>query len=258
LTGLLPPPEAAPARNAAPWIGPVPPEAAFFSCRRAVSPSRAASRLRGALRPAAVRGYLECGILCFGFARAVCTTCRTGFVVAFSCKGRGVCPSCNGRHMAQTAAHLADHVIPPVPVRQWVISVPKRLRGMLADRPRAIAALTKIFLDEIERLLCAAAGVPAAADTPSSSRPRLGGISFLHRFGSAINHHVHLHACVTDGIFVPAPDLAECDAPPTFLPARPITAADLAALTERVRRRTIRWFRRSRLLEAAAAADMLA
>ena len=37
--------------------------------------------------------------------------------------------------MAQTAAHLADHVIPPVPVRQLVISVPRRLRGILADRP---------------------------------------------------------------------------------------------------------------------------
>ena len=48
-----------------------------------------------------LRGYLACGILCFGFARAVCMTCRTGFVVAFSCKGRGVCPSCNGRHMAR-------------------------------------------------------------------------------------------------------------------------------------------------------------
>ena len=73
-------------------------------------------------------------------ARAVCMACRTGFVAAFSCKGRGVCPSCNGRHMAQTAAHLADHVILPVPVRQWVISVPKRLRDMLADQPRAVAA----------------------------------------------------------------------------------------------------------------------
>ena len=47
-------------------------------------------------------------------------------------------------------------------------------------------------------------------------------------------------------------------APPAFLPARPITPANLAALTERVRRRVIRWFRRSRLLDAAAAADMLA
>jgi hypothetical protein len=70
-----------------------------------------------------LRGYFACGLLCFGFARAVCMTCPTGFVVAFSCKGRGVCPSCNGRHRAQTAAHLVDHVIPPVPARQWVISV---------------------------------------------------------------------------------------------------------------------------------------
>ena len=124
-----------------------------------------------------LRGYLECGLLCFGFARAVCMTCRTGLVVAFSCKGRGVCPSCNGRHMAQTAAHLVDHVIPSVPVRQWVISVPKRLRGMLADRPAAVNALTKIFLAEIERTLITDSGVTAAADTPSASRPRLGGIS---------------------------------------------------------------------------------
>jgi hypothetical protein len=38
-----------------------------------------------------LRGYLECGFLCFGFARALCTGCRTGFVVVFSCKGRVVC-----------------------------------------------------------------------------------------------------------------------------------------------------------------------
>ncbi len=101
--------------------------------------------------------------------------------MAFSCKGRGICPSWNGRHMAQTAAHLADHVIPPVPVRQWVISVPKRLRGMLADRPAAIAALTRIFLDEIERFLLAATGGAPDAKTPRASRPRLGGISLSFR-----------------------------------------------------------------------------
>ncbi|MEI8228316.1 MAG: hypothetical protein WCH77_08640 [Planctomycetota bacterium] len=39
---------------------------------------------------------------------------------------------------------------------------------------------------------------------------------------------------------------------------RPITQADLTTLTERVRRRVIRWFRLNRLLDAAAATDMLA
>jgi hypothetical protein len=76
--------------------------------------------------------------------------------------------------------------------------------------------------------------------------------------GSALNHHVHLHVCATEGVFVPAADGAGCDASPAFLPARPINQADLAALTERVHRRVIRWFRMQRLLDAAAAADMLA
>ncbi len=73
------------------------------------------------------------------------------------------------------------------------------------------------FLTEIERLLCAAADVTEAANTPSASRPRLGGISLLHRFGSALNHHVYLHACATDGVFMPAADQADSDAPPTDL-----------------------------------------
>jgi hypothetical protein len=199
-----------------------------------------------------LRSYLTCGILCFGFGRARCASCGQGFVVAFSCKGRGVCRSCNGRRMAQTAAHLVDRVIPPVPVRQWVISVPKRLRCFLADRPSAVAALTRIFIEEIERLLRTAAGLTRDGDRPCPARPRLGAVSFLHRFGSALNHHVHLHVCATDGVFVPTGD-----GRPAFLPARPITQADLATLTEKVRRRVMRWFRIQRLLDADAAADMI-
>jgi hypothetical protein len=67
------------------------------------------------------RRYLECGILAYGFARARCPECGHDFLIAFSCKGRGACPSCNTRRMAETAAHLVDHVFPPLPVRQWVL-----------------------------------------------------------------------------------------------------------------------------------------
>ena len=63
---------------------------------------------------------------------------------------------------------------------------------------------------------------------------------------------------MTDGVFVPAAAEAGTDAPPAFLATRPINQADLAALTERVRRRVIRWFRLACLLDAAAATDMLA
>jgi hypothetical protein len=64
---------------------------------------------------------------------------------------------------------------------------------------------------------------------------------------------VHLHACVTDGVFAPAGD-----GPPAFLPARPITQADMARLAEKVRSRGVRWFSMQRLLDVTTAADMLA
>jgi hypothetical protein len=52
------------------------------------------------------------------FARAFCDECQHDFLIAYSCKGRGVCPACNVRRMVETAAHRADHVMPWLPVRQ--------------------------------------------------------------------------------------------------------------------------------------------
>ena len=80
--------------------------------------------------------------------------------------------------------------------------MPKRLRGIVADRPAAVAALTRIFLDEIERLLCAAAGVTRAANTPTAARPRLGAVSFLDRLADLVpppRKHRHRY----HGVFAP-------------------------------------------------------
>ena len=65
--------------------------------------------------------YLRCGILSQGMARFRCPVCQKEKFVAHSCKGRTLCPSCTGRRMADTAKHLVSEVIPPVPVRQWVL-----------------------------------------------------------------------------------------------------------------------------------------
>ena len=46
-----------------------------------------------------LEGYLDCGVLGRGFARLRCGDCKESRVVAFSCKGRGFCPSCTGRRM---------------------------------------------------------------------------------------------------------------------------------------------------------------
>ena len=96
------------------------------------------------------RRYLDCGILAHGFARARCGACGHDFLIAFSCKGRGVCPACNARRMVETAAHLVDQVFPPLPVRQWVLSVPKRLRYFLQRDANALGAVLHILLRVIE------------------------------------------------------------------------------------------------------------
>jgi len=63
-----------------------------------------------------------------------CANCRAEKRVAFSCKRRGFCPSCGARRMVESAALLVDEVIPHVPMRQWVLSVPYPLRFLFAYR----------------------------------------------------------------------------------------------------------------------------
>lgn len=87
-----------------------------------------------------LRAYLRCGILAHGFARAKCEDCGHERLVPFSCKGRGVCPSCNTRRIAEVAAHVTDQVLPHLPVRQRVLSVPKRVRPFLHHDPHIAGA----------------------------------------------------------------------------------------------------------------------
>jgi len=85
--------------------------------------------------------------------------------------------------MAETAAHLVDHVFPTRPVRQWVLSVPKRLRYFLERDPQRAGAVLRIFLRVIEaQLRQSSPGAGAGA--------RLGAVTFVHRFGSSVNRHV--------------------------------------------------------------------
>src|SRR5437899_3603802 len=77
------------------------------------------------------RDFVTCGSFARGFARFQCSACHAERLVPFSCKGRGFCPTCGGRRMAERAANLVDQVLPAVPIRQWVLSLPHRLRYLL-------------------------------------------------------------------------------------------------------------------------------
>jgi len=92
------------------------------------------------------RDFLTCGVPEHGFLRVHCDECGRDRVVAFSCKRRGVCNSCGGRRMAETAAHLVDRVLPAVATRQWVLSLPFPLRYRLAYDRTLVTPLLAAFL----------------------------------------------------------------------------------------------------------------
>lgn len=61
-------------------------------------------------------------------------------------KPRGICPSCNTRRMMETAAHLIDHVFLRLPMRQWVLSVPKLLSYFMQRDGAVLNMVLRIFL----------------------------------------------------------------------------------------------------------------
>ena len=79
--------------------------------------------------------FLQCGDLHQGFARVRCPDCQHEMFVAFSCKQRCTCPSCHQKRALLTSMHVAEDVCLPVPHRQVVFTIPKRLRAACPLRP---------------------------------------------------------------------------------------------------------------------------
>ena len=143
--------------------------------------------------------FLQCGALGAGFARFRCAGCGFDRLVPFSCKSRALCPSCGGRRMTARGAHLVDDVFPRVPVRQWALSLPCRLRYRLAwdhdlDLCRAVVGRTMRAILGFHRRQAWDAGVRDG---------RGGAVTIVQRFGGGalnLNLNVHLHALVVDGV----------------------------------------------------------
>ena len=138
-----------------------------------------------------LRSFLDCGVLARGFVRVHCDTCGEDRVVGYSCKGRGICSSCGGRRMADTAALLVDRVLPHVPVRQWVLSLPIVLRYRLAFDTTLVRDVLQIFVRTVFASLRR-----RARRQRGSRNGKCGAVTFVQRFGGALNLNVHLHTLV--------------------------------------------------------------
>ena len=118
--------------------------------------------------------YLGCGDVARGFVRCHCEACGHDVLVAFSCKARGLCPSCEARRMCNEAACFVDRIVPNVPLRQWVLSLPFELRRLAATKPDVLTAMGRFFAEGIARATQRAASMAQVAT---------GAVSFVQRFG---------------------------------------------------------------------------
>ena len=92
--------------------------------------------------------------------------------------------------MAERAAHLVDRVFPQVPVRQWVLSLPHRLRYRLAWDHALCRAVLGCVMRAILGFLRRRARDAGVADG------RSGAVTIVQRFGGALNTNIHFHTLV--------------------------------------------------------------
>ena len=140
-----------------------------------------------------VHAYLACGRLLGGFARIRCPRCRAEHLLAFSCRTRNLCPSCQAKRSAVFAEWLVERVLLDVAHRHVVFTVPKRLRGLIERERWLHGEMAKAARDTLQTLLAKAAVEPGGVP---------GAVVSLQTFGSfGANFHPHLHVLVTDGVF---------------------------------------------------------
>src|SRR2546430_13860686 len=177
--------------------------------------------------------YLRCGILAYGFLRLGCDTCKQEVLLPFSCKRRGFCPSCVGRRMAQMAAHLVERVIPWVPTRQWVVSVPIPLRYWMAasqDLTAKVHTINRTTIGQYYVNQAVTRGLERA-------NVQSGSVTFIQRFGSAMNLNLHFHCVFLEGVY---PDRPEASLKPRFVTSEPPSDADIATVVQKISHRVIR------------------
>ena len=138
-----------------------------------------------------VARYLDCGIFERGLARIRCPDCAAEYLLTFSLRGRGLCPSCGAKRTAELAASLRDEVVADIGHAQWVFTVPKLLRPYFMHNRELLGPLCAAAWQAVRELMAVAAGEEEAF--------RPGMVAVVQTFGDQLNLHPHVHALVTRG-----------------------------------------------------------
>ena len=148
-----------------------------------------------------VARYLDCGTAEGGFARLRCEDCHDERLLTFSCRQRGIYPSCDlsaealakedAKRAAAFAALLADEVLEEVPHQMWVFTIPKMVRVYFLHHRELLGELSRAAYETVKELMA------AACLEEESFRP--GMVSVVQTFGKAARFHPHVHGLCSRG-----------------------------------------------------------
>src|SRR5438034_3643539 len=105
-------------------------------------------------------------------------------------------PGCS----AEQAAHLVDHLLPRVPLRQWVLTLPQRLRYLLAYNHALCRAVVGVAVRAVLGCYRRRAARTGVRDG------RSGAVTVIQRFGGGLQLNVHFHTLLLDGVFAEGED----------------------------------------------------
>ena len=140
----------------------------------------------------AFRSYLDCGIVAHGCARAYCVECHHTMLISFSCKRRGLCPSCDAKRALIFAEHLHENVLPALSVRHVVFTLPKRLRVYYKYNRSLCKHLYTAAWD--------AWTFYVSLKFPKLADAKPGAVMAMHTAGDLLNFHPHIHSIMLDGV----------------------------------------------------------
>ena len=90
--------------------------------------------------------------------------------------------------MSDTAAYLVERVFPWVPTRQWVLSLPFKLRYRMAYDSELMTDILNIFVRAVFSELSR-----RARELLGLKRSQCGAVTFVQRFNSALGLNIHFH-----------------------------------------------------------------
>lgn len=110
-------------------------------------------------------------------------------LVAFSCRGRSCCPSCEKKRQILWAEWLCKEVLEPLAHRHVVLTIPRLLRPLFRRRRELLTELARAGAEAVSEL--------ARRGLGEHARP--GIVVSIATAGDLVQWHPHLHLLTSDG-----------------------------------------------------------